>query len=100
MIFGPPLLRLLAEDNEIGKLPVEIILLIRDMVNKEVFNEGSTVSLMLNAAEEGYHVCLRLLMEAGYDLGQANRNGQTPAHLAASNGHEEAACARAEGRLV
>ena len=40
------------------------------------------------AAQDGHEGCLRLLKEAGCDLGQANKNGQTPAHITAQNGHE------------
>ena len=87
MIFSSSLLRLLTEGNEFGNLPVEILLLIRDIVNKDIFNEAFTVSLLHNAAQKGYYDCLRLLKEAGYGIGYADIYGQTPAHIAAKYGH-------------
>ena len=36
----------------------------------------------------GHEGCLRLLKEAGCDLGQANNDGETPAFMAAWKGHE------------
>ena len=54
--------------------------------------QASMVKLPYAAACHGHEACLRMLKEAGCDLGQPTNAGATPALIAAAQGHDGCLC--------